>query len=710
MHKKENMKTIWLKRTFIVLFSLFVLGLALSVSVFLYYSRQIPDPNVISSRRISESTKIYAQDGETLLYNIHGEEKRTIIPWEEISDDVKNATLVAEDADFYTHKGLDIRGILRAFYKNIVGLEVSQGGSTITQQLIKNSLLSNERVLSRKIKEAVLSVEIERRFSKDEIFWMYLNQIPYGSNAYGIEAASQTFFDKTANELTLSEAALLAALPNAPSYYSPYGNHYPELIARRDFILESMLRNNYINQDEFREAVEEQPSFQPPRDIIVAPHFVIMVREYLTRKYGEDIVQNGGLQVVTTLDHKLQSLAEDVISKHADDIKTRFNAGNAALTAVDPRTGKILAMVGSKDYFDVINEGNFNVATALRQPGSAFKPFAYMTAVEKGFTDSTIVFDLLTEFNPECEPGAFQEKDRYGIDCYHPKNYSGVFKGPVTLRQSLAQSLNIPSVKILHLAGINKTIENAKKMGITSLTEPERYGLSLVLGGAEVRLVDIVSAYGVLANDGIKNPTTFIQKVTTSDGVILEEYRKNEDRVIDKKVTRLMNDIMSDNLSRAPVFGFNNYLNLGERPVAAKTGTTQENRDAWLIGYTPSLVAGVWSGNNDNSKMSGTAAGASVAGLIWNDFMRKALEGTPIEQFPDPDPSTSSKTMLNGRYVGENGVHNILYYVDKNDPQGPIPSNPYTDPQYENWESSVARWASNVFNTPSLIPSPSPTQ
>ncbi|MDP3954152.1 MAG: transglycosylase domain-containing protein [bacterium] len=717
MSKKRHKEQSLINNIFILIFGLFVIGLALAVSLFLYYSRQIPDPNVISSRRVSETTKIYDNTGQNVLYNIHGEERRTIVPWEDISDMVKKATLVAEDAEFYAHKGIDFSGILRSLYKDIRYLEIAQGGSTITQQLIKNALLGDQRqnvfsITSRKIKEIVLSIEIERRFTKDEIFWMYLNQIPYGSNAYGIEAASQTFFGKPAKELGLSEAALIAALPKAPSYYSPYGNHYPELIARRDSILGSMLKLGHITKEGHDKAVNEKLTFEPVRDLITAPHFVIMVRDYLIKKYGEELIENGGLNVVTSLDLRLQGIAEETVEKHAPTIDQRYKASNAALTAVDPKTGRILAMVGSRDYFDIENEGNFNVATALRQPGSSFKPFAYLTALQKGYTDSTIVFDLKTEFNPNCEPGAFQEKDRFGIDCYHPQNYSGTFRGPVTLRQAIAMSLNVPSVKVLYLAGIENTIKNAKNMGITSLNEPERYGLSLVLGGAEVKLIDIVSAYGVLANDGLKNPAVFIEKVTTSNGVVLEEYRKNEDRVLDQQIARLMNNILSDNNARAPVFGFNNYLYLKDRPVAAKTGTTQENRDGWLIGYVPSLAAGVWTGNNDNSSMTQEGAGVSAAGPIWNEFMSRALEGQPVDQFINPDPVFENKIMLNGSYLGGYGVHSILYYVDKDSPTGQFPADPYSDQQFQNWESSVARWAQNVFplnqDTSSLEPSPNP--
>ena len=705
------------KKVFMFLFTLAIIGLVFFVAIFLYYAGQIPDPSAIAARRVSESTKIYDRSGDTLLYDIHGEEKRTIIPWDQMPETIKKATLISEDADFYQHQGVDLRGVLRALYKDVVNLSASQGGSTITQQLIKNSLLSNEKTLARKIKEAVLSVQVERKFSKDEIFWMYLNQIPYGSNAYGIEAASQTFFDKPAKELSWSEAALLASLPKAPSYYSPHGNHFPELIARRDNLLSRIQNFGLISENEYESAVKDVPKIKPPQESIEAPHFVIMVRDYLIKKYGEDMVQNGGLKVSTTLNTNLQKIAEDTVEKYAKINTEKYKASNAALVANDPKTGQILAMVGSKDYFGKPEpegctpgknckfEGNFNVATASRQPGSSFKPFAYAEAFKKGFTDSTILFDLPTEFNQRCSSSALQEKDDTGNDCYSPQNYDGRFRGPVTMRQSLGQSLNLPSVKVLYLAGVDETIDLAHSMGITTLNDRSRYGLSLVLGGGEVKLLDMVSAYGVFANDGIRIAPNFIQKVITGDGTVLEEYRKDEERIFDPQIARLISDVLSDNNARGPVFGYNSPLYFPARQVAAKTGTTQENRDGWLIGYSTSLVAGVWTGNNDNTSMTREGAGLSAAAPMWHEFMTQALVDIPSEQFIKPDPITIDKIMLNGNYTGPNGIHTILYYTDKKDPLGSYPSSPYSESQFANWEASVQRWLSS-FTSP--LPSTTP--
>lgn len=674
------------KALFMLFLWFFVVGLIFFLSLFLYLQNTIPDPESMALRRVTESTKIYDRTGEVLLYDIHGEERRTIIPWEKVSESIKKATLASEDSDFYAHKGLDFKGIVRAIFKDLQTLSLSQGGSTITQQLVKNALLGQEKTLSRKLKEWILSIEVERRFSKDEIFWMYLNQIPYGSSAYGIEAASKTFFGKNAVDLTIAEAATLASLPKAPTFYSPYGNNTEKLMARKDFILERMRDLGYISEEEYKNASEEKLSFKSSKEKLNAPHFVIMVKEYLIGKYGEDVVESGGLKIVTTLDAELQDLAEKTVAKYAAINKEKYKAKNASLVAIDPKTGAVLALVGSADYFDIENEGNFNVATAQRQPGSSFKPFAYATAFDKGYPDSTIIFDVKTEFNPNCSPDGSGEKDQYGLGCYNPQNYDERFRGAVNIRQSLAQSLNIPSVKILHLAGINDTINLAQKMGITTLNDPDRYGLSLVLGGAEVKLIDITSAYGVFANDGIRNQWSTILKVESADGTILEEQETNPTRVLDTQTTRLVNNILSDNSARVPVFGYSSSLYVPGYSVAAKTGTTQENRDAWVIGYSPDLAVGVWTGNNKNESMTRAGAGISASGPMWREFMVDALKKFPNQQFVPPGPVTSEKPMLNGNptytnpETGQNEVHSILYYVNKN------------DSQFYNWEWAVSKY------------------
>lgn len=698
-HKKKS-KTFFLsiiKKTPIIFLWLFVLSSIVFLSAFLFLERTLPDPETIATRKIGESTKIFDKTGKILLYDIHGEQKRTIVPWEQIPTNIKNATLASEDINFYNHKGFDIKGIFRAFFNNLRRLRLSQGGSTITQQLVKNALLGQEKTFSRKIKEIILSIEIERRFSKDQIFWMYLNQIPYGSNAYGIEAASETFFNKNASDLSLEESATLAALIRATTYYSPYGNHVSELLIRKDSILLKMKNLGYITETEYASAVKEQIVFTPLLEKIPAPHFVIMVKEYLMQKYGEDTVENGGLNIITTLDATFQSIAEETVSKYAAINKEKYKANNAALVAIDPKTGDVLSLVGSKDYYNIAEEGNFNVITANRQPGSAFKPFAYAVALSKGYPDSTVVFDLKTEFNPNCSPDGLQKKDQYGLDCYHPQNYDEQFRGPVSFRQGLAQSLNVPSVKVLYLSGVSDTIDLAEKMGITTLTDRSRFGLSLVLGGAEVRPIDLVSAYGVFANDGIRNPWSIIKKIQTSDGQILEEKKDEKIRVLDSQVARIINDMLSDNSARSPVFGYSSSLYLPGYSVAAKTGTTQENRDAWVIGYGPALVTGVWTGNNSNESMTKQGAGISASGPMWNSFMSQVLPLLPNENFENPAPVNSDKPMLDGNYFykkdedSNQEAHTILFFVDRNNPMGPFPDNPAKDSQFNNWEWPVAQ-------------------
>lgn len=679
-----------------VLFALLLAVIAIGLFIFVIYLRlTLPDPKTVATRHVQESTKIYDRTGEILLYDIYNEERRTVIPADQIPDTIKKATIAAEDARFYEHRGFDLRGIARAVFRGISSGGIEGGGSTITQQLVKKALFGDQQTIARKLREIMLAIEIERAFSKDEILSMYLNQIPYGSNAYGIESASRTFFKKPAKDLTLAQAATLAALPNRPSYLSPFGSHLNELTSRKNYILERMHDLDLITDTEYAVSQTEVVLFGQEPSKLGAPHFVIMAKEYVTEKYGEAFVEGSGLKIITTLDADLQTSAEDIIAKYAKINKERYKASNAALVSIDPKTGDVLALVGSADYFDTSNEGNFNVALANRQPGSAFKPFAYAELFNKGYPDTTILFDVKTEFNPLCSPDGNQSKDVYGQDCYHPKNYDGQYRGPVTLRQSLSQSLNIPSVKTLYLAGVQTVADTAERMGITTLGDRSRFGLSLVLGGAEVKLVDLTSAYGVFANDGVRNPWEFIQRIERADGTVLEERVKNDSRAIDSGVARMISSVLSDNSARTPVFGPSSALYFPGREVAAKTGTTQENRDAWVVGYTPSIVTGVWVGNNRNQSMTAAGAGISAAGPLWHEFMTKALLKVPQESFPQPEPSSSSKPMLNGSYVytspitSMNEVHSILYFVDREDPTGQIPQDPSKDQQFTNWEWAV---------------------
>lgn len=667
----------------------------IGVSLFIIYAKNgLPDPNSIISRQVKESTKIYDRTGKTILYDIYGEERRTVVSWDAISETMKKATLAAEDSGFYEHPGFDLKGIVRSIVRDIQSGSSAQGGSTITQQLVGNALVGRQKGgftgIKRKVQELILAVEVEQRFSKDEIFGMYLNQVPYGSNAYGVEAAARTFFGVPASDLTLGQAAVLASLPQRPSYLSPYGTHLADLTGRKEYVLNRMVQLGYINSEQYEQAKQEQITFKPLTTALVAPHFVLMARQYMIDKYGKDIVETGGFKIITTLDADLQKQAEATVTKYAAINKQKYHANNAALVAIDPKTGEVRALVGSADYFDTENQGNYNVVTAQRQPGSAFKPFAYAYAFSKGFPDTTILWDEPTEFNPLCPPDSSKKYASNGTACYHPKNYDGKYFGPITMRESLAESRNTTAVQTLYLAGIDNVLDLATKMGITTLSDRSRFGLALVLGGAEVRPIDLASAYGVFANDGIHLPWGLIQQVETSDGTILEQRHVTGERALDAQTSRLMSDVLSDNAARAREFGINNSLVIPGRKIAAKTGTTQEGRDAWVVGYTPSLVTAVWTGNNDNTPMSAAGAGISAAGPMWNAFMSLALRGTPVESFLAPDPLLTNKIMLNGSYTSDiyPQPHSILYYVNKNDPLGPIPS-PQNDTQFPNWEWTV---------------------
>jgi len=673
----------------IILICLFSLGTILSSWVFLI-SLNLPDPTQIESFSPKESSKIFDRNGN-LLYEIYGEEKRTIIPLDEIPKKAILATIAIEDRNFFSHPAFDIRSILRAIIYNALHLKFAQGASTITQQLARNAFLVPEKTLTRKIREIILAIKIEKRYSKEKILELYLNQIPYGNNCYGIEAASKNYFGKKAKDLTLAESALLAALPKAPSFYNPYGKNLNLLLERKNLVLKKMKEYGFISEEEFEKAIKEEIKFKPPKTKILAPHFVIYVKRYLEEKYGEKVLKTKGLKVITTLDLEVQKMAEEAIKWGVERNRKISNAKNAAMVVENAKNGQILAMVGSYDYFDIKNQGNYNCALALRQPGSTFKPFAYLQSFLKGYNDKTIVFDLKTEFNTS----------KNKIYSYQPKNFDKIFRGPVSLRNALAQSINVPSVKVLYLAGIKETIELAKKLGIKTLKDPNRYGLSLVLGGGEVRLIDMVQSYSIFAQEGICHPQSFILEIKDNQGKVLERWEDKPTLIIkNQEAVRLLNDILKDNKARAPLFGGeNNLVQINDREIAAKTGTTQDTRDAWIIAYTPSYVVGVWVGNNDNSPM---LKGSSIllATPIWNYFAKKFFENKPKEKFKVPKIEYPKKPMLNGTLVGIYKVnekyfpqiHNILWYVDKNNPLGKPPKNPENDPQFKNWEKPVKKW------------------
>lgn len=697
MTKKKS--RLWL-RALAILLLLFFASTLFVLAKIAQIARELPDPKqFISSRQITQSSKIYDRAGEILLYEIYGEEKRTVIPFEEIPDYVKKATVAIEDKNFYAHPAFDWRAMARALIINTLRGRVVQGGSTITQQLAKNAFLTPERTVERKIKELILAYWIEKRYSKDEILNLYLNQVSYGANTYGIEAASRLYFNKPTKELSLAEAALLASLPKAPTYYSPWGSHTGELMQRKDYVLGQMKNIGFIDEEELQRAKSTQLAFANKNiGSIKAPHFVMMVYEYLADKYGEEFLRKGGLKITTTLDWEKQQIAEKIITEGAKRNEELYQGKNAALVAQDPKTGQILALVGSRDYFNIKNEGNFNVATqGLRQPGSAFKPFAYLTAFKKGFNPENIIFDAPTEFAAnklEC-PEVVDFKNDFE-DCYHPENFDKKFRGPISLRNALAQSVNIPAIKILYLANLYDTIQTAKDLGITTLNDISRYGLSLVLGGGEVKLIDLVNAYSVFSQDGLKHNQSLILKIEDVNGKTVESFSDFAIQIVDSQYVRLLNDVLSDENSRQGLY--QNSFNLtvfNDRQVALKTGTSNDYRDAWTMGYTPYLTVGVWAGNNDQKPMQKHGSSILAALPIWNSFMNAVIDKYPIETFNKPaiGGEVIDKPMLNGNYIAPDGqIHSILYYVDKNDPSGPMPTNPENDSQFKNWETGVLDW------------------
>ena len=680
-------------------------------------SLKIPDLRSFDQRKVEQSTKIFDRTGSVLLYDVHENVQRTIVPFDRISRHVKNATVAIEDAEFYEHRGVKPTAILRATLANLTSLGFSQGGSTITQQVVKNSILTTDKTIARKLKEWILALKLEQALSKADILALYLNEAPYGGSRYGIEEASRAFFGKSSIDLTLAEAAYLAALPQAPTYYSPYGNHRKALEERKNLVLTKMREHGFITEDEHAEARNATVTFAPPAETgIRAPHFVFFIREYLEEKYGRRAVEERGFRVITTLDYELQKRAESIVETFARENEKNFNAENAGLVAIDPKTGHIIAMVGSRNYFDTDIDGNVNVTLARRQPGSAFKPFVYATAFSKGYTPETVVFDVPTQFSTACPPDNLTSED----ECYSPGNYDNVFRGPVSFRNALAQSINIPAVKVLYLAGISESLTTARTMGISTLAGPDRYGLTLVLGGGEVTLLDMTSAYGVFANDGVRNPATGILRVEDGEGNPIEEFRAAPYEAVAPQIARSITDVLSDNEARTPAFGERSYLYFPGKDVAAKTGTTNDYRDAWIIGYTPTIAVGAWAGNNDNSPMEKKVAGFIVAPL-WHAFMQEALPLILEERFKEPELAevAGAKPIMRGLWQGGESytvdtvskklateftpletreervitnVHSILYWVDRDDPLGPPPTQPERDPQFPLWEHAVEQW------------------
>ncbi len=607
---------------------------AISYFLFTIFS-ELPNPQKLTTREQIVSTKIYDRNGK-LLYKIYRSENRTLVPLSETPLFLRQAVVAIEDAEFYSHHGLSAKGILRAARK-IVQTGKIEGGSTITQQLVKNALLSPERTIRRKIKEIILSLWVERKFSKDEILQMYLNEVGFGGAAYGVEEASQLYFGKSVKEINLAEAALLAGLPASPTTYSPFGAH-PEIAKERQkLVLRRMVEEKFITQKQADEASAQDIHLVLKKTDIFAPHFVMYVKELLVKKYGEKMVEEGGLEVKTSLDLDIQNLAQKQVSSEVEKLKS-LRISNGAALVTNPKTGEILAMIGSKDYFDLKNQGNYNVTTANRQPGSSIKPVNYSVALSMGFTPATIIPDTPITYQVPGQPP------------YSPKNYDGRFHGNVPLRIALGSSYNVPAVKVLSALGVSRMIEQGQKMGITTWNDPSQYGLSLTLGGGEVKMTDMAVVYGTLANLGMKvglQPILEVKDYKQSlkfslrsnyKGKVLEKLEIEGERALSPQIAYILDDILSDNLARTPAFGPNSLLNIPEHPsVAVKTGTSNNLKDNWTIGYTPNLLVVTWVGNNDATPMSYVASGVTGASPIWHNIMAELLKDKPDEKFSLPE-------------------------------------------------------------------------
>jgi len=740
-----------------------MLGGGIALTIFLIVlAFMLPNVRDLANINLDESTIIYDREGNQ-LYAIHGEENRVAVGLDEISDHLINATIATEDDDFYNHIGFDIKSLARAFANNLMGKPVS-GASTITQQFIKNTFLTPEKSYMRKIKELILSVKLEFSFTKDEILDMYLNEIPYGNNAYGAQLAAQTYFDKDASELTLAESAILAAIPNAPTYYSPYGNHkystidiqftdeqlqerdinqesslnYDEysigligqtyelseddvvyIPGRIDTVLGRMVKEEFITEADMIEALKEAQDieFKPYEENIQAPHFVLYVKQLLEDQYGTELVEQGGLKVYTTLDPDMQKAAEEAIATYKESNMENYGASNAALVAIKPDTGQILAMVGSADYFDEEIDGNVNIVTRLRQPGSSFKPFVYALAFLNRYSPATVLYDVQTWF---------------GTDL--PNDYDGEFRGPISIREALAQSRNIPAVKAFFLAGGEEAIVNfVEDFGIKSLNHDGNYGWPLSLGAGEVTMLELVNGYLVFASGGNYLEATPLLKIENADGEILEQWEAGEaTQVLDPQVAYLINNILSDTSYR---LGPN--LTVAGQINAAKTGTSDKKLDngdilpnnCWTIGYTVDLVAGVWTGNADGTTMYYNASGYSTAAPIWKKFMDTALAEYSSSEFPRPEgikevaistatgklpsndtPSEAIKTEVFASFAVPTEIDDAYVIYDIDEESGKIateftPTDSIKEklfriystlfPEYTTWATGVSTWIAN---------------
>ncbi len=632
-----NLKNAWSKKTkpeskpkFRFRLRLLIPILCLFILITSFYFlilKGLPSPNELTNRSPEVSTKIYDRNGN-LLYKIYKDKNRTLIPLTSIPKHVQMATLAAEDAEFYAHPGFSVRGIFRAILRNSERGSL-QGGSTITQQLVKNALLTPEKTITRKVKEVILSVEVEYYYSKEKILEMYMNEVSYGGTAYGIEAASESYFGKNAAELNLAEGAFLAGLPKSPTLFSPFGQNPDSSFERQREVLHLMKINKFISADEENTALNTRLTFVPNKTEIKAPHFVMYIRQLLVDIYGEEMVEKGGLEVTTTLDLDIQEAAEKIIKDEVEKLKG-LNVGNGSAMVVSPQNGEILSMVGSKNYFDINSDGNVNITLRLRQPGSSIKVVNYAYALSHGYTPASIIDDSpIIYVTPGSPP-------------YSPVNYDGKFMGKITLRNALAESRNIPAVKILASYGVDKMIEQGKSMGITTWDDPSQYGLSLTLGGGAVKMIDLAKVYATIANYGKRPELISILQVKDYKGKILKHIDgstiEKNNQILDPRVAYSLIDILKDNLARAPEFGLNSALVIKNHPeIAVKTGTSNDLRDNWTAGFNQEYLVVTWVGNNDNSPMSRIASGITGASPIWNKIMTTILSDKPSIDWETPD-------------------------------------------------------------------------
>jgi penicillin-binding protein 1C len=639
----------------------------------------LPSPDIIVGKTLGGSTQIYDRTGKILLYEVGI--RRYWVDYKDIPLNLIYAVLAAEDDSFFQHYGVSLKGILRAIWLDIKTGSLEYGGSTITQQLVRNLFLGSEKKFSRKIKEIILALEFERKFSKEQILTYYLNTINYGNGNIGVKAAADFYFNKDLKNIDWNEAVILASIPKSPKYYSPVNEeNIKRLEKRKKIILDRLKELGWISEEDYKNALNEKIKLSERKYYkIAAPHFVLEVKKILEETYPNVDLETAGWKVITTLNYDYQKIAEEAVKVGVERNRKLYKGNNASLLMMDSNTGEILAMVGSYDFNNKEIQGQVNMTTWPRQLGSAFKPFSYVTLFQLGYPLETVVFDVKTNFGTEEYP-------------YIPQNFDKKFRGPVNLRTALAQSLNIPAIKVFYLADPERVIENARKFGITTLKDYKNYGLSLGIGTAEIKMIDAVRAYSVFSNDGELVTQSLILKIIDQEGKVIYEYKPKKIRVIDSQPVRMLNSILKDIDARKGLFGANLKLTYVEGyEIALKTGTSDYYRDAWAFGYTPNFVVAVWAGNTDGTPMK---AGVSIVAAlpIWHSFVSQIIKDYPNTKFIDPLPVKINKPMLNGEWETQYGIHNILFYVDRNNPLGPIPQNPYKDPQYINWERGVENW------------------